>query len=102
MSCRCGRWEVLCLHYKDGDGDFGLNMKSLFNAEVSFVLNTNNTFPVTFTILFGLFQKAPDAQLKVIMYGPGSGLSLTPGHLLVILSILVQISSRLSSSSSNR
>ena len=59
-------------------------------------------FPVTFTILFGLFQKAPDAQLKVIMYGPGSGLSLTPGHLLVILSILVQISSRLSSSSSNR
>ena len=55
-------------------------MKSLFIADVSFVLNTNNTFPVTFTILFGLLQKAPDAQLKVIMYGPGSGLSLTPGR----------------------
>ena len=34
-------------------------MKSLFIAEVSFVLNTN-TFSVTFTILFVLFQKAPD------------------------------------------
>ena len=35
--------EVLCLHYKDGDGDFGLNMKSLFIAEVSFVRCSTQT-----------------------------------------------------------
>ena len=49
--------EVLCLHYKDGDGDFGLNMKSLFIAEVSFVLNTNNTTHFSHRIYnFVLFQ----------------------------------------------
>ena len=60
--------EVLCLHYKDGDGDFGLNMKSLFIAEVSFVLNTNNTTHFSHRI-YNFVYIISDARLRSLLSG---------------------------------